>query len=150
MPSSPAVKPTQTDDLQQQVNWKSRLDSIANMTKLITAPLFALGGATFIAACTTAAGVMPVWIGVSMLVTATATLATAIYTSSAAEEVGKNITRLNARNQAEFSAERTAHHLVEAMKANNLCLTDDDAKKKNWASSVQTEDPNKSTQKSLH
>ena len=103
----------------QQAKFKqhARLNSIAETSRFIAGPMFAIGASTLIAALvgtTAMAAAMPV--AITLLSVAGAALATAVVSSYKASRIWTD----GQFNNYEISAKSTAHHMVQEMKASGL------------------------------
>lgn len=120
-----------------QMDKKTMLDSITDTTKLITGPLIAIGCSTLIAAFATATQAAAVLIpcGIGLLLAGGVSLATSIATSYYSTQIN----RKTSFDRGELDRMRAAHHLVEALRDNNLCITEDKTPTRNWSQTVKQE-----------
>jgi len=140
--------------------WKTVLDSVASATKLITGPLFALGGGTYIAylnasvaakaaavgaaaagsAATTASMLFPISIG--LLAVGVASLLTALATSYIASSIDK----VSIEERDKKKASVAAKALVQELKSNSLCLATETVSErvdgKSWSDVAKSQEQN--------
>jgi hypothetical protein len=143
--------------------WQTFLEGVSSVTKLITGPLFAVGGAATLAALATTP-VVPMALGIGLLVAASLSLVTAVTSGYALE----SIERANQVQIADTKAKMHAQHMVQEIKSNGLCIVPEkeldalrehsascshdknDSNKKDWTQRIQTAELNEAGQRSVH
>lgn len=144
MENEPPALPAQKENASFS-NWRNIISGIAAVTKLITGPLFALGGGTMIAslhaAAETAAILSPIAAG--LLALGAVSLVGALVTTY----INSSLERATADERDTRKAVLAARYLVKELKANNMCMTTEKQDvpepechckdtHKNWASAV--------------
>ena len=138
--------------------WQVFLEGVSSVTKLITGPLFAVGGAATLAALATNP-VVPMALGVGLLVAASVSLVTAVTSGYALD----SIQRANEVEIADTKAKMHAQHMVQEIKSNGLCIVPEKeleairdrqtascAPKQEWTQRIQTAELNEAGQRSVH
>lgn len=131
------IKNIQTDEIcddpkiahlkkKQMGKFKSHalLGSIADSCKFIAGPMFAIGISTLIV------GTVATSVSVALLAVAALSLAIGVGSSYAASNIWVD----GQFDNYEITAKSTAHHLVQEIKSNNLCLTENKSRTdgKSW------------------
>lgn len=120
----------------REMDRKTLFDSIADMTKLVTGPLVAIGCSTLIAAvatATTEAAAILLPCGIGLLAAGAISLTTSIVSSY----YSTKINRETSFDRGELDRMRSAQHLVQAMKENQLCITEEKVRDKPWTQTVE-------------
>lgn len=122
-------------------SWRNILAGVAAVTKLITGPLFALGGGTLIASLSATASPFLAPIATGLLAVGTVSLFTALVTTY----ISSSIERASNEERDERKAMLAAKYLVKELNENNLCVTEKQqpapepdcaCKQKNWSKAV--------------
>ncbi len=124
------------EKITREMDKKTMFDSIADMAKLVTGPLVAIGCSTLIGGfVNTAASAILFPCGIGLLIAGAAALTTSIVASYNSTKIN----RATSFDRGELDRMRSAQHLVEAMKQNNVCITNEPerAHTKAWTQSVE-------------
>ncbi len=113
----------------QKFKRHSFLSSIADSCKFVVGPLIAVGMSTFII------GSVASTVSVSLLVAAGVFLLGGVTASYAAARIWND----GQFNNYEISAQSTAHHIVQEIQANNICMTTARADGKSWTQAVEAQ-----------
>lgn len=108
-------------DMMNRLKWNALFHSVSDSAKFIASPLFAMG-ATILIVGSVGGVAVPIWVGVSILGAAAASLVVGVTTGFFADRIWQE----HSVNVSEMNAKSTAKCLVNELKANNLCLTQEE------------------------
>jgi hypothetical protein len=152
---------SQQEMMEKRHKWKRFLEGASAVTRLITGPLFAVGGAALIAALTTQP-VVPVALGASILAVAAVSLITAVTSSHVISAIEKADAKDRERSNAKVYAKETLQEVqknglcmlpqkeLDAIKPENITQPSAVQDKREWRQRIQTAELNEAAQRSIH